>query len=193
MTSAPGPLAELRTERLLLRRWRPRDDAPMIAINRDPEVQRYLNRPVTEAALAAFHPFLCEHWEIHGFGPWALEAAAPFAAREGREAIEPGTLLGFAGVAYPTYLPAVAERPEIGWRLARAAWGLGLATEAALAARDHAFAVLGLPRLIALVHPENDRSQAVARKLGMAVERQVHNPLLRRFVDVWALDAPAAG
>ena len=174
---------ELRTERLLLRRWRHEDDAPMTAINRDPEVTRYLNRPATEVALAAFHPMLVEHWERHGFGPFALESV---------EAGSAGAFLGFAGVAYPAYLPALAERPEIGWRLARAAWGRGLATEAALAARDHAFAVLGLPELIAIVHPENERSQAVARKLGMHVERQVENPVLRRPVDVWALAAPIA-
>jgi RimJ/RimL family protein N-acetyltransferase len=176
---------ELRTERLLLRRWRDADDAPMTAINCDPEVTRYLNRPVTEAALAAFHPMLVEHWERHGFGPFALES------HEGQAGGEPGMLIGFAGVAYPAFMPALADRPEIGWRLARHAWGRGLATEAALAARDHAFATLGLPELIAIVHTENARSQAVARKLGMEVERQVHNPVLRRPVDVWSVAAPA--
>lgn len=176
-------MKELRTARLLLRPWQPRDEAPMTAINRHPEVQRYLNRPVTEAALAAFHGILVEHWERHGFGLFAVES---------REAGSEGVLLGFAGVAYPAYLPALAQRPEIGWRLARGAWGKGLATEAATAARDHAFGTLGLRELIAIVHPENARSQSVARKLGMAVERQVHHPLLRRFVDVWALSASAA-
>ena len=178
---------ELRTARLLLRRWRAGDEAPMAAINRDPEVQRYLNRPITEVALAAFHGAMIDHWERHGFGLFALEA------REGAALpVEPGTLLGFAGLAFPTYLPALAQRPEIGWRLARSAWGHGLATEAALAARDHAFGELGLPELIAVIHPENARSQSVARKLGMQIERQVHHPLLRRFVDVWSLDAPLA-
>jgi RimJ/RimL family protein N-acetyltransferase len=174
---------ELRTPRLLLRHWRAEDEAPMAAINRDPEVTRHLNRPVTDAAVAAFHPLMVDHWSAYGFGPFALESREPEAA---------GAFLGFAGVAYPAYLPALAERPEIGWRLARSAWGRGLATEAALAARDHAFATLRLPELIAIVHPENARSQAVARKLGMAVECQVHNPVLGRTVDVWALPAPAA-
>jgi len=184
--------AELRTARLLLRRWRPGDAAPMRAINRHPEVARYLNRPIGEAALAGFHAYVVEHWERHGFGPWALEARAAIAHAGAAPAIPPGTFLGFAGVAFPTYLPALAERPEIGWRLARSAWGKGLATEAALAARDHAFDALVLPELVAIIHPENDRSQRVAAKLGMRVERQVQNPLLRRFVDVWALAAPAA-
>jgi len=167
----------LRTERLLLRRWRDEDDAAMMAINRHPEVTRYLNRPVTEVALAAFLPMFVEHWERHGFGPFALES---------REPEDAGALLGFAGVAYPAYLPALAERPEIGWRLARSAWGRGLATEAALAARDHAFEVLGLPEVIAIVHPENARSQAVARKArdgGRAAGREPGpGPSSRRLV-----------
>jgi RimJ/RimL family protein N-acetyltransferase len=174
---------ELRTPRLLLRRWRPQDEAPLLAINRDPEVQRYLNRQTSEAALAALHGSLVAHWREHGFGLYALES---------REAQQAGALLGFAGVAYPTFLPALAARPEIGWRLARAAWGRGLATEAALAVRDHAFAALGMDELISVIHPENARSRRVAQKLGMAVERAVWHPALRRFVDVWALAAPAA-
>jgi len=177
-------VTELRTERLLLRPWRTEDEAPLIAINRHPEVQRFLNRPVSEAALHAFHGQLLEHWERHGFGLFAVES---------REPADAGALLGFAGVAYPTFLPTLAERPEIGWRLARRAWGKGLATEAALAVRTHAFDALGLPELISIVHPDNARSIRVAEKLGMARERQVWHAQLRRFVDVWALAAPAAG
>jgi len=177
-------VTQLRTARLLLRPWHSADEAPMVAINRDPEVQRYLNRPVSEAALAAFHGQLVAHWERHGFGLFAIEA------RAGEDA---GALLGFAGVAYPTFLPDLAERPEIGWRLARRAWGRGLATEAALAVRDHAFGALGLPELISIIHPDNARSIRVAEKLGMTRERHLWHAQLRRFVDVWALAAPAAG
>jgi RimJ/RimL family protein N-acetyltransferase len=175
--------AELRTERLLLRRWRHEDSAPMAAINADPEVARYLNRPPAEESADVFVPWMTAHWEQQGFGPFALES---------REPATQGALLGFAGVALATYLEPVAHLPELGWRLARDAWGRGLATEAATAARDHAFGQLGLPRLISIVHPENPRSQSVARKLGMEVERQVWNPVLGRFVDVWALAAPGA-
>ena len=48
-----------------------------------------------------------------------------------------------------------------------------------------------MPELIAVIHPDNARSQSVARKLGMTVEFHVENPLLRRVVDIWALAAPA--
>jgi RimJ/RimL family protein N-acetyltransferase len=176
----------LRTQRLVLRRWR-EDDAPaMAAINRDPEVARHLNRPVDDAAVAAFFDQMVGHWDAHGFGPWALESSEPGAQRR---------FLGFAGLAYiPPYLAAATGRgPELGWRLARDAWGRGLATEAARAARDDAFDRLELPELISIIHPDNQRSQRVATKLGMTRDRQVENPVLGIDVDVWRLTgAPVA-
>lgn len=172
---------EISTARLRLRRWQPQDEAPMARINRDPDVTRYLNRPASEEAVAAFHAYCLEHWEAHGFGLYAVEA---------REAPRAGRFIGFVGVAYPTYLPALAARPELGWRLERASWGRGLATEAAAAARADAFERLCLEELISVIHPENIASRRVATKMGMSIEGQVHNPLLGRDVDVWQLSAP---
>jgi RimJ/RimL family protein N-acetyltransferase len=206
---------ELVTPRLRLRRWRPEDEAAMAAINADPEVTRYLNRPVGAAATAGFYAAVAEHWGEHGFGFWAVELrepeagpAAPVAepaaepapgaepaaepAPGAAPAAEPARCIGFAGVAYPTFLPELAGRPELGWRLARRAWGRGLATEAATAARDHAFATLGLPALISIIHPQNARSRRVATKLGMTLAEHVHVPALHRDADVWRLGAPRA-
>jgi RimJ/RimL family protein N-acetyltransferase len=149
----------------------------MVAINEDPEVTRYLNRSVDPAAAAAVYERLTAHWEEHAFGFWAVQS------REGELA---DRLLGFVGVAYPAFLPELAARPEIGWRLARAAWGRGLATEAAIAARDHALGRLGLSELISIIHPDNRRSQRVAAKLGMTVERLVHSPGIGREAEVWS-------
>jgi len=55
---------------------------------------------------------------------------------------------------------------EIGWWLAPFAWGFGYATEAACALRDFAFAELKLDRLSIVLHAENLRSVAVARRIG---------------------------
>ncbi len=148
----------------------------MAAINRDPDVIRYLNRPVDEQAVRAFFGLLLDHWDRHGFGFYAVESRAGDTA---------GQFIGFVGVAYPMFLPGLAERPELGWRLARTAWGQGLATEAATAARDDAFDRLGLEELISSIHPENARSRRLAAKLGMSLEQQVYNPVLDRQVDVW--------
>lgn len=153
----------------------------MAAINADPDVARMLNRPVDPEAVAGFLDRARRHWEEHGFGWYAVE---------GREGDLEGQLLGFAGVAYPTFLPELAARPEIGWRLAPRAWGRGLATEAARVAAGDAFERLGLPELISIIHPGNARSQRVATKLGMTIERHVDNPVRGERVQVWALASP---
>lgn len=172
---------ELLTPRLRLRRWQAADEPVMTAINQDPEVTRYLNRPVDAAATAAFCALVADHWATHDFGVWAVEA---------RESDRSSEFIGFVGVAYPTFLPELATRPELGWRLARHAWGRGLATEAATVARDHAFDKLELPELISIIHPDNERSRRLATKLGMALAQRVHNPVLDRQVDVWQLRSP---
>lgn len=149
----------------------------MARINSNPEVTRYLNAPSGVAAsTGAFLAAAIAHWEAHGFGFWAAES---------REAEHSGALLGFIGLAHPTFLAPLADRVEIGWRLAHAAWGRGLATEGALAARDHAFDVVGLDELISIIHPENAPSRRVAAKLGMTVEERIHHPGLGREVEVW--------
>lgn len=153
----------------------------MAAINRDSEVTRFLNRAVDEDAVIAFHGNVSRHWEQHGFGFYAVESTEPEST---------GKCLGFVGLAYPSFLPALAARPELGWRLGRAAWGRGLATEGARAVRDLAFDRLDVDELISIIHPDNVRSQRVARKLDMAVEQQIFNPVLGRPVDVWQLNRP---
>src|SRR6476661_1092271 len=170
--------SEVRTARLLLRRWRPEDATPMAAINRDPEVTRFLYRPVDDATVRGFHGAMVAHWEQHGFGAWAVEVA------DG-EALD-GRMIGFVGLGYPPpFLRDVQGRPELGWRLERESWGRGYATEAALAARDDALGRLGATDLMSIIHPDNERSQSVARKLGMHVGFTIHNPLIDRIVDVW--------
>ena len=175
----PEPI--LQTSRLTLRRWRPADAAALEAINADPEVTRYLNPPMPPAA--RFSERCIEHWEQYGFGFFAVEP---------RE--EPATdrFLGFVGIGHPTFLPELAHRAELGWRLARDSWGRGLATEAAAAVRDDAFGRLGLAELISIIHPDNEASKRVATKVGMTIEGTVHHPGLDREVDVWQLTAPAA-
>jgi RimJ/RimL family protein N-acetyltransferase len=166
------------TPRLLLREWRPADEPAMAAINSDPEVARYLNRPASPATVAAFYEITREHWRTHGYGPWAIESRRPQ---------DQGRFLGFAGLAHlPPFLSEAGTGPEIGWRLARHAWGQGLATEAVIAARDDALARLGLKELISVIHPGNQRSRRVAEKLDLHPARQVLNPVLGVLVDVWS-------
>ena len=86
-----GDVDELRTGRLLLRRWQPGDEAEMARINRAAEVGCYLNRPADDQAIAAFFGQITGHWAEYGFGPWALESTEP--GLEGR-------FVGFTGLAH---------------------------------------------------------------------------------------------
>ena len=138
----------LRTRRLSLRRWRYDDAAELAEIDSDPEVTRYLNPPVTPAA--RFTERCVEHWEKHGFGFFAVEL---------HEEPTPGRFIGFVGIGHPAFLPELAARPELGWRLARDAWGRGLATEAAVAVCEDAFGRLGLDGIA--VTPDGSRVYAV--------------------------------
>lgn len=149
----------MRTERLLLRRWRPEDAAPLAAINRDPRVMRYigsgatLGRALSDDLITRFEG----EWRERGFGIWAVEERAA-----------PGVLVGFCGLTVPMFLPEVLPAVEVGWRLAVEAWGRGIATEAAQAALDYGFGAARMREIIAIVHPENARSLRVCGKLGMA-------------------------
>jgi RimJ/RimL family protein N-acetyltransferase len=152
------PGATVDTERLLLRRWRPDDAEPLAAINADPEVMRHIGagvplpRPLSDELLGHFE----REWDERGFGLWAVEERAV-----------PGALLGFCGLTVPMFLPAVLPAVEVGWRIARAAWGRGIATEAARAALALGLEQLEMREIIAIVAPENTRSLRVCEKLGM--------------------------
>jgi RimJ/RimL family protein N-acetyltransferase len=94
-------------------------------------------------------------FESRGFGIWAVEA------REG------GELLGFTGLAVPSFEAPFMPAVEVGWRLARPAWGHGYATEGARAALEFGFGEAGLEEIVSLTTLGNLRSWAVMERLGM--------------------------
>jgi RimJ/RimL family protein N-acetyltransferase len=98
-------------------------------------------------------------YDEHGYGFWLIEM------RKGSE------FLGYCGVR-PLVLDGVSQT-EIGWHTTKAWWGRGIATEAAAAVRHVALGQLGLPKLIALVHPGHVASRRVAEKIGMREEEEV--------------------
>jgi len=165
----------LDTPRLVLRRWQPEDGAVLAAINSDPEVSRYLvgGTPVSAERSAEQSAWMVRHWSERGFGLWAA------VLRETDETI------GFVGLAVPAFLPAVLPAVEVGWRLGRAWWGRGLATEGARASLAHGFAELGLARIIALIDPRNTASVRVAEKVGMAPGGAVLHPRTRVRLTVY--------
>lgn len=148
------PATELRTARLRLRQWRDADVLPWAAMNADPAVREFFPQVMTyeqsAGSVAEFRAELAER----GWGWWAVEVVAT------------GEFIGFAGLD-----PVDEELPfggvEVGWRLARGAWGHGYATEAGHACLDYGFEVLGLTEILAITAVGNDRSRAVMHRLGM--------------------------
>lgn len=124
------------------------------AMNRDPDVMRYLlGRPETPDETRAMIARVQARWAEWGYSWWTLIDR------------ETGAVVGAGGVQH---LGRELSGPhEIGWRLARAAWGRGLATEAARTMATYAFDVLDAPRLCAIRHPDNLASLRVMERLGM--------------------------
>ena len=172
----------LTTERLTLRRWSEEDVPGLVAVISHPEVWTALwpGREPDAAFAAARVEHHLRHWVQHGFGLLVVELgdASP-------------EIAGWAGPAHPDFAPGLETEVEIGWTLARAHWGRGLATEAARAAVEATFGALDVERVISLVHPRNRRSRGVARRLGMERVCQVQAGALP--LEVHELRRPGVG
>jgi RimJ/RimL family protein N-acetyltransferase len=155
----------IETARLRLRRWEAGDRAPFAALNADPAVMDF-PRPLTAAESDAEIADFEARWQRDGFC---------FAAIEGKAE---GVLIGMAGLARCHLDAPICPCVEIGWRLARAHWGRGYATEAAAAWLAYGLDVLGLEEIVAFTDPGNHRSLAVMRRIGMvpAPERDFEHP-----------------
>lgn len=171
----------IETERLLLRRWRDDDLDALAAMNADPEVMRLIGDglPLTRAQSAARLAMYERDWDARGFGLFAVEPLV--------EGAPGGELAGWVGLAVPDFLPEVMPAVEIGWRLARAYQGRGIATEAAREVLRFAFEYARVPRLVSVCDVDNAASARVMAKLGMTRERCTRVPVHDRDVLVTEL------
>jgi RimJ/RimL family protein N-acetyltransferase len=153
LLEADGP--QLQTARLLLRRWRERDLEPFAQLNADPEVMEHFPATLSRGQSDELVARIERGFERDGFGFWAVEL------REER------SLAGFVGLGFVRDRMPFAPAVEIGWRLGREHWGKGIASEAALAARDHGFQTAGLVQIVAYTTARNERSRRVMTRIGM--------------------------
>ena len=146
----------LETPRLRLRPLASSDEADLIALDSDPEVMRYVGSPAgvkspTETAeRARLRIRETQRGDYEPLGFWRIEGRGDRA---------------FHGVGALIRMPD-SDDVEVAYRLARSAWGQGIATEAAAALVAHALGPLALPRVVAVTYPENQASQRVLDKLG---------------------------
>jgi RimJ/RimL family protein N-acetyltransferase len=160
-------VTELRTDRLLLRQWRPEDRAPFAAMNADPEVMRHFPSPLDRVQSDALAMRAEAAITEHGWGLWAVEAPLE-GARPGSAASKARAFAGFIGLAVPRFKAHFTPAVEVGWRLARPFWGHGYATEGARAALGFAFDELGLEQVVSFTAVANHRSRLVMERLGMS-------------------------
>jgi RimJ/RimL family protein N-acetyltransferase len=130
----------------------------MAALLGDPQVMRYYPHPKSREEALAWIAWNRRLYREHGFGLWLLTLRAT------------GEFVGDCGLT-PQHVDGVTEL-EVGYHVRAALQGRGLATEAAAACRDYARDLLGVGRLIAIIHLGNRPSQRVAEKLGLVLERQ---------------------
>lgn len=149
-------MRELRTDRLLLRQWRDEDREPFAALNADPIVMEHFPSTMTRRESDAFVDFNIATIAERGWGLWAVEAD--------------GAFIGFVGLNVPRFEAHFTPAVEIGWRLARGAWGHGYATEAARAVLAFAFGELGLEEVVSFTTVENRRSRRVMERIGMTYD-----------------------
>ena len=145
----------LQTERLILRDWHDGDVEAFAALNADPEVGQFILGPLERARSDALAARIRAAIAQRGWGLWAVEVIGgePF--------------IGFVGLTPIDFEASFAPATEIGWRLARSAWGKGYATEAANAVLAHAFDTIGLDALVSITATINVRSRRVMERIGM--------------------------
>jgi RimJ/RimL family protein N-acetyltransferase len=147
---------ELSTSRLSLRRWRDDDLDPFAALNADPEVMRFFPASLSREESDAFAVRARTGIEERGWGLWAVEV------------VESSQFIGFIGLAVPRFDARFTPAVEVGWRLARVAWGKGYATEGARAALSHGFDDVGLAEIVSFTSALNWRSRRVMERVGMS-------------------------
>lgn len=152
----PVTMPEIDTLRLRLRMFRPDDQEALARIICDPQVMKYYGPglPVSPGEVESILRGMLRAWKQPGFGRWAVMH------KGGRE------LIGVCGFRW------LEQAPELSYALAKANWGMGLATEAAAACLKYGFEELQFTDVVAVVRRENMASQRVLEKIGMANQRE---------------------
>ncbi|ANB04354.1 acetyltransferase [Streptomyces ambofaciens] len=171
-------MTEIRTPRLVLRRWLDDDLVPLSEIHADPVVMRHIDdgRPRSAEQTAEDIEGWEEEWDEEGFGMFAVELLGS------------GELAGAVGLSVAEAPAEVAGQVAITWRLGRAFWGQGYASEAAHAALEFALQDRGLDRVVAVLRTGDSASAAVVDKLGMEVEGVASHPVHGHELTIFGLD-----
>ena len=149
---------QIETERLLLRQFRDEDWKALHHYYSSAQATKFtVGREFTEGETWRTMCTMIGHWQIRGYGPYAIEEKAS------------GNVLGTAGFWFPNDWPS----PEIKWALAPEYWGKGYASEAARAVQKTGLDYLPDVSLISFIHADNQASIQLALAVGAHLEEEV--------------------
>lgn len=154
------------SERLGFRNWQEADIKPMSAINADPSVMEFFPAVKTYEETADFVLRMQQQFAERGYCYFAVDRLNDHA------------FVGFIGLSWQTFDTDFTPCTDIGWRLARAEWGKGYATEGARRCLEYAFNKLQLSSVLSMAPKLNTRSEEVMKKIGMQKLKDFTHPLL---------------
>lgn len=152
--------------RLGFRNWQEADIKPMAAINADPSVMEFFPTVKTYEETAGFILRMQQQFAEKGYCYFAVDR------------LNDHTFIGFIGLSWQTFEADFTPCADIGWRLARTAWGKGYATEGARRCLEYAFNELQLNNVLSMAPKLNIRSEEVMKKIGMQKVKDFTHPLL---------------
>ena len=155
------------TQRLVLRQWKPGDCEPFIELNQDRNVMEFFPSLKTREETIVQIEKISAHINRCGYGFFAVERK------------DNNQVIGFTGLTHPGFESYFTPCVEIGWRLSKANWNMGFATEAAKACLAYGFDSLLLKEIYSFTSIHNKRSARVMEKIGMIKQGEFDHPLIK--------------
>lgn len=152
------------SDRLGFRPWESDDLKPYARLNADPQVMEFFPRTYSANESARQIERFQRMTEIHGYAPYAVDR------------LDTQALIGFIGFMHTDFPASFTPCTEIGWRLAREAWGQGYATEGAMACLQYGWKTLELEEIYSFTAVVNQRSERVMQKIGMEAKGHFEHP-----------------
>lgn len=156
----------IETERLYLRQWKASDADAYIEMNSDKEVMEFFPSTLTAEQSLEHITRIKDQIEQNGYGLFAIEKK------------DDHSFIGFTGFSHPRFEEWFTPCIEIGWRIDKAHWNKGFATEAAKASLVFGFEKLLLKEIYSWTSVHNSKSEQVMKKIGMEKFGKFDHPLI---------------